>query len=214
MQDPDSGSDDGLPLAPRAGFRTPMRAAPPAPAMAMQDTPLRRSNAPAAQFKQPALKMPATFSQQRATYEDRARANNRSLTPLRQSPPTARPMDPDEEISPGDPLSTAPAAGQPEDGSIDMLAYGKANNIARPAGGLPQSESNDPLAGGKPAVLPGQSVPAHVGGTGPLARNFSNPTSAAMYHSMVQPMARKLFGAKPSQPISRTGLRASRSAVA
>lgn len=214
MQDSDSAGDDGLDpdaTVTRGGrVRTPMRATPP-PAGA-----------------KPAMAMPGgSIADRRAGYEARAAATNPSLTPLRMSPPPAgysggpaapvAPANPDEEVSPGQqPLPTGdPAANS----STDLLAYGKANNVARPAA-APQSEANNPMSGGLQTAPPGSSVPAavpapsgHFGGTGPLRRSFSNPTSAAMYHEMVKPMANRLFG-KTGQSKARTGLRPSPAAVA
>lgn len=138
----------------------------------------------------------------RAGYEARARANNPSLTGLRPTGPAPAAAAPAEPEIGGEPAGeqpdgdenalsglSGPGITEPDDnGNIDLLAYGRANGIARPAGGRPQSESNDPLAGGRPSVLGGQSVPARQFG-GPLSSNLNRRTS-------------------------RTGLRAARSAVA
>lgn len=180
-----------------------------------------------------------TFADRRAGYEARARANNPSLTPLRPTPPPVggaiptpgavtaegRPAGP--AIAPTAPL-TDPNAG------IDLLAYGKQNNIPRPGGvpadqaaapaappAAPQSEANTPLSGKPDAAPGGTSVPfkspfapaggpVHIGGTGAYARPFSNPASAEIYHNFVN----KIFSRQKGQPVARTGLRQSPAAVA
>lgn len=249
MQDLDSESDDeGLPIAPRAGMRTGVRPAA-APAAASPDFAQQRQNyedraraanpslTPNFQPRgRPATMKPsgpnadASVAASRDAYEARARSANPSLTPLRMAPPSAaaqqqaatpqRPEQADGDENAQMETRPGPGVTYPDaNGSIDLLAYGRANNIARPAMGTPQSESNDPLTGGKPDGLDGSSVPAntpvgHTGGSGPLQRSFSNPTSASMYDQMVAPMARKIFGGRSSKPLARAGTRASQNAVA
>lgn len=104
-----------------------------------------------------------------------------------------------------------PGQGGPTDLGNGVVLNAPKPNAAKALGfsqkgtGVPRGDDALPAAGNEPTVdngtSPGGNAGTFPGGTGPLQRNFSNPTSASVYHDYTK----NLFAGANTAPAARAG---------